>query len=590
MRLKLSALVLINLSALVNRHVQAARLPQDDNRLDIIKPPEADVTDDDDEIASSNSRLSIPAVGPSTPVPGVEFIDLDSFNGGSSDNNPSAAPQPSPASVFSSVDGQLTLIISSTISSSSSTPVSPPPGGAFFVTGSGEGLIRPVIRPTGAPRPATRPAARPPTDLTDTCGPVSQFYGSKAVNWTEAGVGPWLQGWWTIRQANFQTGGGFAGTFGADYLGNPNWRCQDDGSTDCEFDPCNQPVLNTVGLDVQPAYMVLQSTQNLHAYFQGLSQAFQVSAIFAALSKDEWARTYYTDVKDFSKTALKELVNAITSVVGVIAAFAAPFNAAIKIAASASATIFIAAANGIKYQLDSKTVNDTPIKAAKMGAELAQVFMQAILSFVGANDQLMSGENFLDTGDIRDYFADGAFLEFSGVDKTMVIQKSRDLLTSVAINYLWRQQKIWIMGGGPCDDSLEDKLGEGPEEATVCIDNRSWYLYYWREYGGIQLFRKKRWGHAEKPPGFDEFGKGDMENITIQVGRRGMNHDVLSSHANHLDPTVHHRLLRFRQQSRRTQLHTRDVHEAHTREYQGRTSGAQQRRSELGRHLHHSSL
>lgn len=351
--------------------------------------------------------------------------------------------------------------------------------------------------------------------MTSSCGPVSQFYHSNAVNWTQAGVGPWFDGWWEQNKQSFQTEGGFAGTFGSTYLGNPNWRCKDDGSSDCEFDPCNQPVLNSAQADIQPAYLVLQSTQNLHSFFQGLSQAFQVSAIFASLAKDDWAFKFYRDKRDFSKTSLKEVVNAITSAVGVIAAFAAPFASIVKIAASAANTLFTAGVNGAKYMLESRPTNDTPVKSAAMGADMAQAFIQSIMHLITANDKLMAGESYLDTGDIRKYFANGAFLDFQGIDKTVVIEKARDMLASIALNFLWKQQKIFILGGGSCDDL--DGIGTGPQEAKLCIDNKAWYLFFWKEFGGIHWFSKKQWGNVDAPPGFDELGKGDFANITIQV-------------------------------------------------------------------------
>ena len=137
------------------------------------------------------------------------------------------------------------------------------------------------------------------------------------------------------------------------------------------------------------------------------------------------------------------------------------------------------------------------------------------MNVIGANDQLMAGESFHNTGDIRAYLANGAFLKFGGVDKTMVINKARDMLQAVAINYLYKQQKIFILGGGPCDDS--GNLGEGPQEAKLCVDGKAWYLFFWREYGGIHWFSSKEWGNVDAPPGFDFLGKDDLSNITVQV-------------------------------------------------------------------------
>ena len=53
-----------------------------------------------------------------------------------------------------------------------------------------------------------------------------------------------------------------------------------------------------------------------------LREAFAVSAIGAALSKDSWATTFYKDKDDKSVTALKEIFNVLSTVVGIGAAFA----------------------------------------------------------------------------------------------------------------------------------------------------------------------------------------------------------------------------------------------------------------------------
>ena len=154
-----------------------------------------------------------------------------------------------------------------------------------------------------------------------------------------------------------------------------------------------------------------------------------------------------------------------------------------------------------------------------MGAQLATAFVDSITNFISANNELMSGQSYLSTGDIRTYLDSGAFVNFQGVDEEAVIAKSRDMLASIAINYLWKQQKIFIMGGGPCDDS--GGIGQGPQNAKLCRNGQAWYLFFWREYGGIHLFSKKQWGNVDVPPGFPQLGTGDYTNITVQ--------DVISS-------------------------------------------------------------
>ena len=104
-------------------------------------------------------------------------------------------------------------------------------------------------------------------------------------------------------------------------MGNPDFSCRDDGSPDdCDFNPCAIPILNAKGDDVRPAYYIMESLVRIHTYFTGLREAFTVSAIGAALSKDGWAETFYTDKDDKSVIALREVFNSLTMIIGLVSA------------------------------------------------------------------------------------------------------------------------------------------------------------------------------------------------------------------------------------------------------------------------------
>lgn len=134
---------------------------------------------------------------------------------------------------------------------------------------------------------------------------------------------------------------GFAGAFGQWSIGNPDWSCRDDGSSsDCDFDPCDNRVLNGLGNDIRQAYYVIESVNRLHSYFSGLSQSFEVSAIASALSKDAWAMTFYRDKDDKSAVVLKEVLNGMNMVVGIGAAFAGLAGPAVGVAGGVVATLF----------------------------------------------------------------------------------------------------------------------------------------------------------------------------------------------------------------------------------------------------------
>lgn len=186
-------------------------------------------------------------------------------------------------------------------------------------------------------------------DLHRRCGPVAQFYNQKASDWDNNGLDEWLNGWWNTHQADISANSkGFAGAFGQWAIGNPDWSCRDDGSnSDCDFDPCNADILNAKGNETRQAYYVMESVNRLHSYFTGLSEAFQAASIAAALSKDSWATIFYKDKDDKSVTALREILNAASTVVGVAAAFGGLAGPEVGIAAGVASTLFAGATGAV---------------------------------------------------------------------------------------------------------------------------------------------------------------------------------------------------------------------------------------------------
>ncbi|KAL9100721.1 MAG: hypothetical protein Q9163_003928 [Psora crenata] len=116
---------------------------------------------------------------------------------------------------------------------------------------------------------------------------------------------------------------GLAGAFGEWAVGNPNFNCRDDGSSSsCDFNPCNIATLNSKGLEVRQAFYVMECFPRLRGYFAGLRQAFTVGAIGAALSKDNWATTFYRDKDVKQVAAFRELFATIGTVLACVVAFA----------------------------------------------------------------------------------------------------------------------------------------------------------------------------------------------------------------------------------------------------------------------------
>ena len=160
--------------------------------------------------------------------------------------------------------------------------------------------------------------------LSKRCGPVSQFFRPTEADWTTARTDDFLNTWWTDHASEFD---GHARDFSAAYgqwaLGNPGWTCEINGADDdCDVNECDSRVLNDKGDQIQVAYYVVLGIRNLHTYFTGLRDSFEVSAIAAALAKDSFATTFYKDKDDKQVTALKEILNAVAMVVGIGAAAA----------------------------------------------------------------------------------------------------------------------------------------------------------------------------------------------------------------------------------------------------------------------------
>ena len=183
----------------------------------------------------------------------------------------------------------------------------------------------------------------------DECGLAGEFFNQKSSDWNNNGLDAWLDNWITRRTAEIEGNPyGFVGAFGRWAIGNPNWSCRDEGSEDdCDFNPCGNAILNGKRNETRQAYYVMESVNRLHTYFNGLNQAFSSASIVAALSKDSWATTFYKDKDVKSVTALRQVLNAVTAVVGAGAAFAGLGGPIAGAGAGAGAALFAGATGAI---------------------------------------------------------------------------------------------------------------------------------------------------------------------------------------------------------------------------------------------------
>ena len=66
--------------------------------------------------------------------------------------------------------------------------------------------------------------------------------------------------------------------------------------------------------------------------------------------------------------------------------------------------------------------------SAQLGSELSTIVIGAMEGFISANNQLMQGQNYNNTGDIRSYFQGGMFVDFGGVDINEVTNAMNSLI------------------------------------------------------------------------------------------------------------------------------------------------------------------
>jgi hypothetical protein len=153
--------------------------------------------------------------------------------------------------------------------------------------------------------------------------------------------------------------------------------------------------------------------------------------------------------------------------------------------------------------------------AADLGASLASSFKAAIQSFESVQNDLVAGNTLQDSeGDIRSYISHGTYLDVPGVNVVETTNYFNTMVTSKAITALWSEQKVFIMGGGPCDNS--GGIGSGPQEAMICRNNQAWYLYFWHEGNG-HFLSASQWGYVTSPPGLNLLGSNDYQNVTVAV-------------------------------------------------------------------------
>lgn len=102
--------------------------------------------------------------------------------------------------------------------------------------------------------------------------------------------------------------------------------------------------------------------------------------------------------------------------------------------------------------LTKSSQDDTFQKAADLGGILGHVVVESLKDFIAANNDLMQGKNYQNTGDIRSYLSGGALLDYQGVDKKSVIEVMNNFLIGNAVNQLYRAQVKLLLIYQYCSD------------------------------------------------------------------------------------------------------------------------------------------
>jgi hypothetical protein len=98
--------------------------------------------------------------------------------------------------------------------------------------------------------------------------------------------------------------------------------------------------------------------------------------------------------------------------------------------------------------------------ASEVSSAIGNVIQSSLSNLINENNLLMAGGTFDNNGTgIANFLTGGGFLNAS-VNEVSTTQGYNTMIQGMAINQLWRQNKIFVMGGGKCGDN--QGIGNGP--------------------------------------------------------------------------------------------------------------------------------
>lgn len=174
-----------------------------------------------------------------------------------------------------------------------------------------------------------------------TCGPVENFYNPTPIAWDNSKTDTWLDNWWNSNSMTIQQNG-FAPAFGRYALGIEGFSCKFSGSdSNCDMNVCDNPIINKKGPDTGPSYYVLSAIQRLHGYIKGFEETLETAAIVQSFESEMFTQYFYLDPNVYDALVMKEIINMVVTIVGMVAA---GIGSVVTLGAGAVAAIGAAAA------------------------------------------------------------------------------------------------------------------------------------------------------------------------------------------------------------------------------------------------------
>ncbi|KAF9893505.1 hypothetical protein FE257_010817 [Aspergillus nanangensis] len=307
----------------------------------------------------------------------------------------------------------------------------------------------------------------------------------KPEDWEAFETSNWLDNWWNANQQAIAQNG-FISTFGELILGDSTWTCALGGTCNVTCVPMQAVSASQDSLQARQAVTsndpanaaqaggnVAASVQNLHEQFDTLRLVLATAGTLTNADLNSVVENFWRN-PDNSGIDMSEGLRSFATVVGLAACFATGGVAIPAAAGSAIVSGAITLGLGAMPSTDARFT-----KAADVGSLLTDFMANSALTMDSMYRQIAHGGKLQGTDvDVRTMLTNGTYLdEHAGEMATMIA----DSMRSVIINHLWREQRVFIIGGASCAESQgigSTGSHEGYEILYWCDpEGKAWYLY-----------------------------------------------------------------------------------------------------------------